>query len=145
MNLAAGLTKRVGEDGFGYMVKNGVWQDMSKPKYYDLYNWALTEWQKSYEAGGKPNEAGLRRQLNAVKAAEFPWMKDVTKCAPQMAVKDLGKAFQNFFAKRSGYPKLPAKGSSNFWMIMIKCTRQSGHLKLHQKKARELLKDMTKN
>ena len=34
-----GLTARVGEDGWGYMVKNGVWQDLSKPKYYDLYNW----------------------------------------------------------------------------------------------------------
>ena len=40
-----GLTKRVGEDGFEYMRKNGVWQDMTKPKYYDLYNWDL-----------KPNE-----------------------------------------------------------------------------------------
>ncbi len=38
-----GLTARVGEDGFGYMVKHGVWQDMSKPKYYGLYNWALTD------------------------------------------------------------------------------------------------------
>ena len=35
----AGLTKRVGEDGFGYMKKHGVWQDMTKPKYYELYNW----------------------------------------------------------------------------------------------------------
>ena len=36
---STGLTQRVGEDGWGYMVKNGVWQDMSKPKYYALYNW----------------------------------------------------------------------------------------------------------
>ena len=36
-----GLTERVGEDGFDYMRKHGVWQDMSKPKYYDLYNWNL--------------------------------------------------------------------------------------------------------
>jgi thiosulfate reductase / polysulfide reductase chain A len=36
------LTKVVGEDGFEYMKKNGVWQDMSKPKYYDLYAWELT-------------------------------------------------------------------------------------------------------
>jgi len=36
-----GLTQRVGEDGFGYMVKHGVWQDMSKPKYYRLFNWEL--------------------------------------------------------------------------------------------------------
>ena len=36
------LTARVGEDGWGYMVKNGVWQDMSKPKYYDLYHWDVS-------------------------------------------------------------------------------------------------------
>jgi anaerobic selenocysteine-containing dehydrogenase len=38
----ADLGKRVGEDGFDYMKKHGVWQDTSKPKYYDLYNWELT-------------------------------------------------------------------------------------------------------
>ena len=37
------LTARIGEDGFDYMVKHGVWQDMSKPKYYALYNWSLGE------------------------------------------------------------------------------------------------------
>jgi anaerobic selenocysteine-containing dehydrogenase len=35
------FSKRVGEDGFEYMKAHGVWQDMSKPKYYDLYNWDL--------------------------------------------------------------------------------------------------------
>ncbi len=35
------LTKRVGEDGFEYMKKHGVWQDMSKPQYYELYAWEL--------------------------------------------------------------------------------------------------------
>ncbi len=37
------LSKVVGEDGFGYMQKHGVWQDMSKPKYYELYNQRLTD------------------------------------------------------------------------------------------------------
>jgi thiosulfate reductase/polysulfide reductase chain A len=38
----AALTKRVKEDGFEYMKKHGVWQDMSKPKYYALYDWDLS-------------------------------------------------------------------------------------------------------
>ncbi len=37
----AAFSKRVGEDGFEYMKKHGVWQDMSKPKYYNLYNWEV--------------------------------------------------------------------------------------------------------
>ncbi len=35
------FSKLVGEDGFDYMRKHGAWQDMSKPKYYQLYNWEL--------------------------------------------------------------------------------------------------------
>ena len=38
----AGLTARVGEDGFEYMKKHGVWQDMTKPKYYALFGWELS-------------------------------------------------------------------------------------------------------
>jgi thiosulfate reductase / polysulfide reductase chain A len=34
--------KRVGGDGFEYMREHGVWQDMTKPKYYQLYSWDLT-------------------------------------------------------------------------------------------------------
>ena len=62
------------------------------------YNWALAEWKRQSEAGVKPSEGDLRRQLNAVKRSEFPWMLDVSKCAVQNAVKNLGIAFSNFFA-----------------------------------------------
>lgn len=80
------------------------------------YNWALCEWQKQYEAWKadnslpKPTQQALRRQLNAIKRTEFPWMLDVTKCAPQMAVIQLGEAFRNFFAGRAKYPKFRKKG-----------------------------------
>lgn len=37
------------------------------------YNWALGEWKKQYEGGGKPSEASLRRELNAIKREQFPW------------------------------------------------------------------------
>ncbi len=76
------------------------------------YNWALAEWQRQYEAWKqdnslpKPTEAALRRQLNAIKREQFPWMLEVTKCAPQMAIIQLGQAFQKFFAGRARYPLL---------------------------------------
>jgi hypothetical protein len=38
----------------------------------------------------------LRRQLNALKREQFPWMLDV-KNAPQMAIMHLGQAFKNFW------------------------------------------------
>jgi putative transposase len=37
-------------------------------------------------------------------------MLDVTKCAPQMAIIQLGQAFQNFFAGRAKYPTFRKKG-----------------------------------
>lgn len=79
------------------------------------YNWALAEWKREYEAGGKPNEAALRRQLNGLKAEQFPWMADVTKVAPQQAIKNLGTAFQHFFRRvklgqKPGYPQFKKKG-----------------------------------
>ena len=68
------------------------------------YNWALAEWNRQYDAHRldnslpKPNEAALRKALNAIKREQFPWMYEVTKCAPQMAIKQLGQAFANYFA-----------------------------------------------
>lgn len=80
------------------------------------YNWALAEWQRQYEAWKadnslpKPSQQALRRQLNAIKRAQFPWMLDVTKNAPQMAIIQLGEAFKNFFAGRASYPQFRKKG-----------------------------------
>ena len=80
------------------------------------YNWALAEWQKQYTARKEdpslpaPSEAALRRQLNAAKREEFPWMFDVTKCAAQEAIIDLGGAFRSFFEKRGHYPRVKKKG-----------------------------------
>jgi len=79
------------------------------------WNWALDEWKRQYEAGEKPNEAALRRQLNAIKKDEFPWMLEVPKSAPQQAIKDLGAAFGHFFRRlkqggKPGYPRFKKRG-----------------------------------
>lgn len=80
------------------------------------YNWALDQWQQQFDAWKadptlpKPTEAALRRQLNALKRDAFPWMLEVTKNAPQMAVIHLGQAFKNFFAGTAEYPTFKKKG-----------------------------------
>ena len=78
------------------------------------YNWALAEWKRQYEAGEKPNEGKLRKQLNAIKEEKFPWMGEVSKTAPQQAIKNLGTAFKNTFARlkqgeKPGFPKFKRK------------------------------------
>jgi putative transposase len=80
------------------------------------YNWALAEWGRQYEAHkadpaqAKPSQAALRRLLNAIKREQFPWMLEVTKNAPQMAIIQLGDAFKHFFAGRAKYPRFRRKG-----------------------------------
>ncbi|HSX12944.1 MAG TPA: RNA-guided endonuclease TnpB family protein [Chlamydiales bacterium] len=80
------------------------------------YNWALAEWQKQYDeykkdsSLPKPTETALRRLLNSIKKQQFPWMLEITKNAPQMAIIQLGKAFQNFFSGRAKYPQFRKKG-----------------------------------
>ena len=80
------------------------------------YNWALAEWKRQYETWKldnslpRPSQAALRRQLNALKREQFPWMLEVTKNAPQMAIIQLGDAFKNFFAGRAKYPQFRKKG-----------------------------------
>lgn len=60
------------------------------------YDWALAEWQKQDKACKvdpglpKPSEAALRRKLNAIKRNTFPWMLEVTKNAPQIAIMQPG-------------------------------------------------------
>jgi putative transposase len=67
------------------------------------WNWALAEWHRQYAAHladkslPKPSQLALRRQLNAIKRTEFPWMLEVSKTAPQTAIINLGIAFKNFF------------------------------------------------
>ena len=41
------------------------------------------------------------------------WLKDAPSQALQHALKDLDKAYQNFFAKRAGFPRFKRKGSSD--------------------------------
>jgi putative transposase len=78
------------------------------------YNWALAKWKELYEAGAKVNEGLLRKELNSIKREDFPWMLEVTKCAPEQAVKNLGSAFANFFRKckkgEKAYPQFKKKG-----------------------------------
>ena len=87
------------------------------------YNWALASWNEQYKAWQKdstlpkPSESALRRELNAIKREKFPWMLEVTKCAPQQAIKNLGVAFGNFFNNRAKRPKFHKKGVHDSFYI----------------------------
>lgn len=79
------------------------------------WNWALARRKSEYESTGKASNAiEQHRQLNALKPTEFPWMYDVSKCAMQEALRDLDRAYQNFWrglesGKRIGFPRFKSK------------------------------------
>ncbi len=76
------------------------------------YNWALAQWNAFRTVGEACNALALRKKLNAIKRAEFPWMMEVTKWATDEAIRNLGTAFGRFFKKTSKYPKYKKKGKS---------------------------------
>jgi len=62
------------------------------------YNWGLARRIEEHKETQKSsNSIEQHRQLNALKKTEFPWMYEVSKCAPQEALRDLDKAYKNFF------------------------------------------------
>ncbi|MCI5166841.1 MAG: transposase, partial [Candidatus Electrothrix sp. GM3_4] len=106
------------------------------------FNWALAEWKKQYEAGEKPNEAKLRKQLNSIKAVEFPWMLEISKTVPQQAIKNVGIAYKNFFrqvkaGEKPGFPRFKKRGiSKDSFRPDNGCSKDKDALVISNKKVR---------
>src|SRR5215471_7962312 len=63
-------------------------------------NWGRARKQEAYTATGtSPSAIELHRGLNALKKTDLPWMYDVSKCAPQEALRHLDRAFAHFFRR----------------------------------------------
>lgn len=84
------------------------------------YNWGLMRKIAARKAGEKiPTAIDLHRELNTLKQTDLSWMYEVSKCAPQEALRDLDKAFKNFFRRvkdkkqgkviKAGYPRFKSK------------------------------------
>jgi len=64
------------------------------------YNFGLARSKEIYHATGRrPTAIDLHKELNALKQTDYPWMYEVSKCAPQEALRDLEQAYRNFFRK----------------------------------------------
>jgi putative transposase len=61
------------------------------------------------------NSMDEHKDLVVLKTTEFPWMYEVSKCAPQEALRNLDKAFKSFWKHRKegvGFPKFKKRGVS---------------------------------
>lgn len=84
-----------------------------------VYNWGLSAWKAEYEAGNKPTGRGLKKQFNAIKHTDTPWIAEVTKCVVDTAFENLNTAFRNFFRTKNGktYPKFHKKGVKDSFTV----------------------------
>jgi putative transposase len=92
-----------------------------------LYNWGREQWEKQYQAYKQeqetvpeeqrvltpPNAFALKKQFNQLRAHDYPWTYQVTKCVVEGAFDDLRSAYDNFFAGRADYPKYKKRGKSH--------------------------------
>ena len=80
-----------------------------------VYNKALALQQARHEAGEKKlNYAALCKALTDWKAGpETLWLNETPSQALQQALKNLERAYQNFFEKRADFPRFKKKGQSD--------------------------------
>ena len=90
------------------------------------YNWGLEQRIARY----KNNQGDARftdamkqhKLLTSLKKTEFPWMYETSKCAPQEALRDLHRAFKNFYrgikkGRKIGFPRFKRRGVSDSFRL----------------------------
>jgi len=77
-----------------------------------VFNKALALQKAHFEAGGKfIGYVALAKELTAWRnGTETPWLKEAPVHPLQHALKDLERAYKNFFAKRAAFPRFKRKG-----------------------------------
>jgi len=80
-----------------------------------VFNKALALQKENYEVGNKfIGYVAMAKQLTAWRnSAETGWLKDAPVHPLQHALKDLEKAYKNFFEKRADFPRFKRKGQSD--------------------------------
>lgn len=102
------------------------------------YNWGLARKKEARRMGERvPSTIDLHRELNALKKTELSWMYEVSKCAPQEALRDLDNAFAHFFRRlmekkagknvKVGFPRFKSKKSG------MGSFRLTGHIHVFEK------------
>ncbi|WP_429500855.1 RNA-guided endonuclease InsQ/TnpB family protein (plasmid) [Robbsia andropogonis] len=99
-----------------------------------VYNKALALQKENHSAGGKfINYVTMAKHLTAWRGGkETPWLKDAPVHTSQQALKDLERAFVNFFEKRADFPRFKRKGLSNSFRYpdakQIRVDRENGRI-----------------
>lgn len=74
------------------------------------YNWALTKWKELYDKGESPSAYSLIKLQNSIKKEQMPFFLEVSKNAPQYAIRHLELAYKKMWRKQGGFPRYKKKG-----------------------------------
>jgi len=103
------------------------------------YNWGLGRKEAVYAMNQfpqphikNPTAIDLHRELNRLKKTDFPWFYEVSKCAPQEALRNLDDAFERFFKGLGKYPnfKSKKKGVGSFTISTGAMKVSSNHIQI---------------
>ena len=103
------------------------------------YNWGLNRKQEVYAMNQlpvphikNPTAIDLHRELNLLKKTDLPWFYEVSKCAPQEALRNLDNAFDRFFKGLGEYPKFKSKknGIGSFTITTGAMKVSSDHIQI---------------
>jgi putative transposase len=82
------------------------------------YNWGLAQCQVAHQHKIKhPSAIDLHKRLNAEVKTVHKWYYEVSKCAPQEALRNVEKAYKRFFQKKSAFPKFKKKGRQDSFYL----------------------------
>ncbi|CRF48491.1 Mobile element protein [Helicobacter heilmannii] len=77
------------------------------------YNWGLAKWKENYANGINSNHFALKKEFNALKKTQYPFVYEVTKYATAQPFTHLNLAFQKFFKDlklgKLSYPRFKRK------------------------------------
>ena len=91
------------------------------------HNKALALQKENYEAGGKfIGYVAMAKHLTEWRnGGETPWLKDAPVHPLQHALKDMERAYKNFFAKRAAFPKFRSAASATVFATRIQSNSSS--------------------
>ena len=104
--------------GYKYKLIPNQEQRETLSKYFGcvrfIYNWGLNKKIETYKECGKSiSYVQLSRELTLLRQLkEFEWLKECPAVAMQQSLRNLDRAFSNFFKKNAKYPKFKTKKHS---------------------------------
>jgi putative transposase len=69
------------------------------------WNWALTEYKRLKEAQEPVDWNEIKKKFRALIDAEFPFVREVTKCAAEEAIADLRRSINTYYKAKKSHPK----------------------------------------